>query len=257
MASSDVDLMEATVKHLTSVKKERTRFYGAVFLPDGKLLVSDKANCRLLLFEDDFFYIQEFKLPDAPYDITIGSNQKIYVLMFKNKLLKCEIDGDDFTILETYDVANGTVSIQTYNDQLVTCCSEAVKILDLEGKEVQSFKKSNCKSELVVSTKLKRFYLITDHGEVSGRKLSDGNEVFNFTNPALTSISSIALDRNDNVYATSYDSKKLFQISKNRRKHRVLLEKFEKVNKPDTIVFHPSKDMFIIFASEDFDVYQF
>ncbi|CAG2202004.1 TRIM71 [Mytilus edulis] len=156
MASSDVDFMEAPVKHVISVKKEKAKFGGAVFLPDGKLLVADKDNCRLLLFEDDFFYQQEFKLPDKPYDITIGSDQKIYVTMFKNKLLKCEIDGDDLNILQTYDAPAGTYYLDAFNDQLVACCSGAFKILDSDGKEVQSFK-TDCESPIAVSTKQKDF----------------------------------------------------------------------------------------------------
>ncbi|CAG2238082.1 unnamed protein product [Mytilus edulis] len=258
MASSDVDFMEAPVKHVISVKKERAKFGGAVFLPDGELLVSDKDNCRLLLFADDFFYQQEFKLPDKPYDITIGSDQKIYVTMFKNKLLKCEIDGDDLNILQTYDAPAGTYYLDAFNDQLVACCSGAFKILDSDGKEVQSFKRSGFETPMAVSTKQKRFYHKTDNSEVIGRKLSDGNEVFNFKDDSLSSVSGIALDCQDNVYATGFSSKNLVQISKNRRKHRVLVEKFNKVTKPASILFHQSKNLFVIFGqSDDFDVYQF
>ncbi|CAC5415516.1 unnamed protein product [Mytilus coruscus] len=241
MASSDVDLMEAPVKHVTSVKKERAKFGGAVFLPDGELLVADKDNCRLLLFADDFFYLQEF------------GSEDIYVSMYKNKLLKCEIDGDDLNILETYDAAAGTYTIDAFNDHLVTCCSGAFKILDSDGKEVQSFKRSCFETPIAVSPKQKRFNHKTDNDEVIGR-----NEVFNFKDHSLSSVSGVALDCQDNVYATGFSSKNLVQISKNRRKHRVLVEKFNKVTKPASILFHPSKNLFVIFGqSDDFEVYQF
>ncbi|VDI82554.1 Hypothetical predicted protein [Mytilus galloprovincialis] len=155
--------------------------------------------------------------------------------MFKNKLLKCEIDGDDLNILQTYDAPTGTYYLDAFNDQLVACCSGAFKILDFDGKEVQSFKRSGFETPIAVSTKQKRFYHKTDNSEVIGRKLSDGNEVFNFKDDSLSSVSGIALDCQDNVYATGFSSKNLVQISKNRRKHRVLVEKFNKVTKPATV----------------------
>lgn len=258
MASGDVDLMEASIKHVTTITKDKTCFGGAVFLPNGDLLVAELSDQRLLLFADDFFYLQEFKLPNKPYDITIGSDGKLYIPMNNKTLIKCEIDGDDLNILDTFEIDKGTYFIDAYQDQLVTSCTDYFKFLDLTGKEVNSYKRSGGQTVVKVSTNLKRFYHRYEH-EVVGRKISDGNEVFNFTDTnSLRSVIGIALDSQDNVYATGQTSKNVVQISKNRRKHRVLVEKFKRISVPDNILFHPRKNMFVVFAQRcDFEVYEF
>lgn len=258
MASGDINFMDAPVKHIITVNKERANFTGAVFLPTGELLVAERDHERLLLFADDFFYLQEFKLPNRPYDITIGTDGKLYITMHKNKLLKCEIIGDDINILDTYDVTASTFNIGLYKDTLITTCQDYFKILDTNGKELKSFRRHSGEELLAVSSSLGRFYHKNGHGELVGRKISDSNEVFNFKDKSLSGISGIAIDCQGNVYATGYETKNLVQISKNRRKHRVLIEKFDKITKPGNIMFHPIKNMFVIFAYSDvFEVYEF
>lgn len=256
-------LFESSLKHLLSVKQEdlKTKFGGTgIFLPSGELLVPDVGDAnRLLLFADeDFFYIQEFQLPHKPYDIALGNDEKIYVTIVGGKMLKCEIDGDDLNILETIEVPSGTDYIDTHPDGFMVCTKAGFQVIDSEGKSKATFKKPSFSHPICVSAKQKRFYHRGENdGTLIGQKLSDGNEVFN-CNQKFGSISNIQVDADDNVLAVSPGSCCIYQVSKDRRKHRTLIDKFEKITKPSCILYNSKKDLIVVYTSgNSFEVYKF
>ncbi|KAL3871330.1 hypothetical protein ACJMK2_039337 [Sinanodonta woodiana] len=110
---------------------------GSLFLPDGRLVLIDKNNPSLRLYDKTFTYLSRVRLPAPPRDLTCTGPTELVVLMDKKIINFFTIDADGFKstrIIHKDEQYNGIACLR---DELVVTLGSGrnagVKILDMDG----------------------------------------------------------------------------------------------------------------------------
>ncbi|KAK3593384.1 hypothetical protein CHS0354_021956 [Potamilus streckersoni] len=110
---------------------------GSIFLPDGRLVLIDKNNPSLRLYDKKFTYLSRVRLPAPPRDLTCTGPTELVVLMDKKIINFFIVDDDGFKstrIIHKDEQYNG---IACLGDELVVTLGSGrnagVKILDMDG----------------------------------------------------------------------------------------------------------------------------
>ncbi|XP_060085851.1 uncharacterized protein LOC132565232 [Ylistrum balloti] len=231
---------------------------GGCFLDDGRLLLTDYNNKKLILFDDNYNYIRHIPVDGWPYDVTKGSGLgELYVVLCRNVVLRCFLNHEDLIIRDRIRVPEDVRCLSVLDNVIFTGSRSAVSIISSDGVTLETIPKAGGNTYLATST-LQRTFFHKDGDNILCRTL-DGNELFRYEDSHLVDPRGMCLDHDGNLYVCGYKSHNLIQISHDGQKGRVVLNRLHKISRPMAIVFHPNKQQFIVTSyGEDiaFEVYQ-
>ncbi|XP_033745684.1 uncharacterized protein LOC117331196 [Pecten maximus] len=233
---------------------------GGIFIDSDKLLITDRNNNRLLMFDDTYSYLREYKLSDRPTDIARGHTaDEIFVVVGENQIQRCTLHNNQLSVTNKISTARGTLGITLLGDSILVGTSESVKILSPDGKVTKSIKKKGYNTYLAVST-TKSMLHHRDGNDVVCRGLYNGEVVYRYSDLGLKGPRGIGLDQDSNVYVCGHHSGNVYIISPDRSRGKVLLPKLSDITHPWCIVVHPTKQEFLVTSSKGstaLEVYRF
>ncbi|XP_033761522.1 uncharacterized protein LOC117343287 [Pecten maximus] len=231
---------------------------GGCFLDDGRLLLSDYNNKKLILFDDNYNYVRHIPVDGWPYDVTKGSGEgEVYVVLCRSMVLRCQLNHEDLVIKDKIRVPVDVRCMSVLNDVIFAGSRSAVSMVTLDGVTIDTIPKTGGNTYIATSS-LQRKFFHKDGDNILCRTL-DGNELFRYENSRLVDPRGMCLDHDDNLYVCGYKSQNLIKISPDGQKGRVVLNRLHKITRPMAIVYHPKRQQFIVTSyGEDiaFEVYQ-
>ncbi|OWF39453.1 uncharacterized protein LOC110465035 [Mizuhopecten yessoensis] len=231
---------------------------GGCFLDDGRLLLSDYNNKKLILFDDSYNYIKHISVDGWPYDVTRGRGEgEIYIVLCKSVILRCHLNDDELIIRDRIRVPDDVRCVSVLDDVIFTGSRSAVSMMTLDGVILEALPKAGGNTYLASSSLHRKFF--HKDGDIILCRTLDGNEVFRYEDSHLIDPRGMCLDHDDNLYVCGYKSKNLIKITHDGQRGRVVLNRLHKILRPMAIVYHPTKQQFIVTSyGEDtaFEVYQ-
>ncbi|XP_033750915.1 uncharacterized protein LOC117335102 [Pecten maximus] len=267
--TSLINLMNTNVKINKVVRREgvglekEVDLAGGTFLHDGRLLIADYSDNRLIQFDDQFHVINTLPVAGQPTDVSLGlDDSDIFVCINEERVVNFSLGTrGDLVPKNEFTTKNSVWSVAAFDSILVTGGGGYIVQTSKDGCEVgKSELRSGDVNSFVAKHDASRTYYYTDGQFIMCNRL--GGEAV-FRHDAQRSGGGIAVDQEGNAYVGFVNEDKtggVYQVSHDGRRSRVLVEALSRIIDPYAIIIHRTKPVFIVVSDDEdtlFEVYEF
>nr|XP_022331924.1 uncharacterized protein LOC111129749 [Crassostrea virginica] len=252
-----MDLATATVRTESELKMpDNGLFYGGDFLGNGKLLLVDNINGKLILCDVDgvLNVVQEKKLSGTPYGVcAIGENEVLVTLPDENKVFR--LNSDSLELKEAVSLRCKCYGIATSGNMTVIGTRDSV-VMYSGGLEVR--RRTKISSDLSntddVALDNEDNVIYSSFSMHTVRKQDKaGNMLFSYTHAKLKLPYGLAVNRNGEIFVGGHHSNNIHILSRNGELLRIL----EGIEKPTWVKFQSDTNRLFVKESSNLKVYQF
>ncbi|XP_033753190.1 uncharacterized protein LOC117336688 [Pecten maximus] len=262
--TQDVNVWTGILSVIKSVQRSslgsgKSYLTSGIFTEDGMLLLTDHIGRRLVLVDQSYTFLEEFKLDGKPTDITRGNEPyEYFVALREDGILRCTFRGGQFTALGRLLSPTGAWGIGFLGNTRVVGTEKFICMLGSDGQDIRSMSKSGADTYIAL-LKAENLLYHKDGNTIVGRQ-SNGVEIFRYMVNSLVYPVGLDLDQDGNLYVCGRNSKNVHLVSKNGLKDRVLLSKLVSINTPYAVVVNPFRQEIVVTSSQEaiaFEVYTF
>lgn len=235
---------------------------GCGIFPDGRIVLCDQANPKLILFSKSFKLEDTLTLASESYDVAIINDKKaIITIPNKQRLQFIEVSPTMTTGMvipldkECYGVAVGGDEIYT------SCCwldAGEVRIFDLDGHfkrkvGVDQNGRPNmfCSPYYIrVNDQSGKIFISDVENETLTCLRSDGKVIYKYKAIDMKCPRGISVDRKDNVMICDEDSCNVFVVNKDGERKNSLITSKDGIRKPRCVAYG-AKDGTLIVGCRD------
>jgi len=181
---SQVTFVEAVTKRELGVN---TWFIGGTYLNDGRLIMADFNNKRLVQLDNKFNFVKEYKIDGKPTDVAAGNNSnEVYIAVNGNSVYKCTL-GTDLKVKNKITSPSGTYGLAVTSDNIIAGTYSEVVYLTHDGSTVKTIPMSNPDSYVAVSQSCRSLYH-TDRNAIVSWTLEGKKTIQTSTRETETSV---------------------------------------------------------------------
>lgn len=220
---------------------------GVAFTKNGDLLIADRRNKKIILFDSAVSSIKSFlTCPSEPRDISvIEEKEAVLALSDEKKLLFVEVSdtlkfGRVIQLeIDPYGItaSHGYIYISSFRDENV------LQKLDKNGNILQSISRTqigfNCSSSYYIRTDVKGDKLYIQNGSQITCCTIAGKGLFTITDANMTEPRGLYVDSEDNTLVCGYSSNNIYIFKSDGTKHKTLLSSGHSISQPYSIAFRP------------------
>ncbi|XP_078315523.1 uncharacterized protein LOC144619946 [Crassostrea virginica] len=253
-----IDLVNATVKTDCVFQISENNIYGGDFQSNGKLLLADNNQMKLILCNIDgiFAVLQEKKLSGSPFGVCcIGKNEVLVTLPDEKKVLR--LDLDSLEIKDTVSLQCKCYGIATSGNITVIGTRDSVVMFsggleERECKTISSYLSGT--DDVALDDEGNVIYSSYSHNKVR-KQDKGGNLLFSYTHEKLKDPYGLAVGRNGEIFVGGFSSNNIHILSGSGKLLRIL----EEIEKPKWIKFQIDTNRLFVMesGSSNLKVYQF
>ena len=247
--------------------KSRCDITGCCFMPDGKLVFSDKYNSKLILLDHSLSVVDSLDLPGKPRDVAaVDSNNAIVTMPVEKQLQFIQvlpslklgriIDFDE----EYYGVAvaAGKIFLSCYNsgDNV-----GYIRVHDIDGNDLgKKLGYHPCGSdvfrfpEYVAVSRSGNKIFVSDgysYRNIVSCLTFDGKIVYQYREDDLNQPQGLLVDDNDNIIVCGCYNSAVVVITSAGRTHKTLLSTEDGISNPQCVSFRPSDGTLVVGGFSD------
>ena len=267
IASGKKVLLDAEVKKSSKVgirlptDKAPPQITGAVFLQDGRVILSDRGNNNLKLLDNKFKMIDSLDFPGQVRDVTFVDNKCVMVILPNHSGLQYIHTDGKLQLGRTILLSKMPLGVSFINGEIFIACKTQGKkqtgeilILDKDGnlkrklgtKPDGSFM-FDCPSHFTVSQSTNRIYVSDrDTSTVTCISMADGNIVYQYKTAELVRARGVYVDAVDNLLVVGETSNNVHLLTPAGKRHSMLLTADNIPRQPCSIGYRGSDDLLII-----------
>lgn len=262
--SQEVDVWTGTLSLIKSVQRSslgsgKSYLTAGVFTESGMLLLTDHVNRRLVLVDQSYNFVDEFKLDGKPTDITQGNEPKeFFVALREDGILRCTFKDGQFSALGRLLSPTGAWGIRFLGNTRVVGTEKFISVVGPDGQDIRSMSKSGADTYLALLKEENMLYH-KDSNTIVGRRI-EGVEIFRYSINSLVYPVGLGLDRDGNLYVCGRNSKNVHLVSKDGLRDRVILSKLVGISSPYAVVVNHHRQEIVVTSSQEtvaFEVYRF
>lgn len=225
--------------------KQSLRMTGCTIAKTGEIIMTDKANQRLLIFEKNGTFRKEINFYGSPVDVVpIRQNIVATTLADKSKIkfVNTETGSTCHKVLIPGPGYGVSICNDNETEKIVTRIRDyGFMILETSGKNSHLVKvPGDC--ILYVTYKADKFYFTKwDTNKVLCCDKT-GKIIWEFENEALKKPCGVALTNEGNVIVAGFESNNIIIISRDGMTFKELYKNYEQLNNPTAVSFHSEDD---------------
>jgi len=247
-----LDLMTSPITFVKSVTKKKlgkdTWLTGGTYLADGRLVMADNNNNRLVQLDDEYNVVKQYKIDSKPRDVAAGHRDNEIYITVSNYIYKCTLD-TKLTIVSRIKAPSDIWGIAVSGDNIIVGTRDAVVILTQDGSIVKSISKSGHNCYVAVSQTQRTMYH-RDNNDIVCRTL-EGKEIYKYQNQILNYPCGITIDTQDTLYICGFDSNNIHQVSSDGQRSRILLDKLHNITNPCSVIFNTHNNELIVTSGNE------
>ena len=275
MKSIQKNLISASVRLLTKVTRGDLNLgevwiYAAKFLNDGRLLTSDRNNRRLLIFNSDFGFIEQFPVAGTPRGLCLSTEgTTVHVVCGGNKVVTYTLQGG-WQETSRFNTEQNTCALDRSGDTLICGTITHVLLYNKDGQKLSSIplQQTRGRATAICTSVNGDMFYHTDGDKLVGRTLPDRKEIFRYSHPSLYYACGPSCDRDGNIlvaaahsiHMAGAHSNSIYQVSPDGQNGRILVDKLNSINYPSCVCCHPHRDVFVVTSYDEdtvMEIYEF
>ena len=252
--------MEVNVKTKTNLRQPRIT--GSLFLPDSRIVLIDRKNRQLKLYDAAFTMVGNEHFEEMPWSVVQMEGMTIAVSLNNNRIAMMEIDGNSFYLIKYISTNYSLCPLVITNDKEFAGLSNSgrshLEMINMDGKTVSQSKMSFAAPLGLAIDKLRNVMYVSCRDENKMYAIDENDEVI-FTFTDLLGPMGVNVDNAGNIYICSSRSNEIIQLNKEGEILRRFLTEKNGITKPLHISFNRDCSRFLV-SSEDSDtvkIYRF
>lgn len=201
-------------------------------LADGNILLADRYNRRLLLYDNNGILLKQVKLPSGPWSMTLTNNNLVAVTLPDNKAVVL-VFTDTLKISNKFQVHDDCRGIACIGSKLfVNCVTNGLKLLTMTGRTIKVFPQYVGYMGLARGPKDRLLATLFAEDRVICLNLK-GKLRYDFTLKSLCGPTSFAVDAtNGLLYIVGHNGNTINLVGNKGKQSRVLLTKKDGIDRP-------------------------
>ena len=252
--------MEINVK--TKHNLRQPRITGSLFLPDSRIVLIDRKNRQLKLFDASFTMVGEEHFEEMPWSVVQMEAMTVAVSLNNNRIAMMEIDGNSIYLIKYISTNYSLCPLVITNDKEFAGLSNSgrsrLEMINMEGKTVSQSKMSFSAPLGLALDKLRNVMYVSCRDENKMYAIDENDEVI-FTFTDLFGPMGVNIDNDGNIYICSSRANEVIQLNKEGEILKKFLTEKNGTKKPLHISFNRDCSRFLV-SSEDSDtikIYRF
>ena len=220
--STDIDQINLKQKTTIKIKGDDRWIKGCEILPDGKLVLVLENMYKLLIYDNNGTYNDEFITKDNPHDIAYIGNDKIAITSFSGKNISL-LDMKTKRLNELYESGEPLYGIAYKDDKLFARCSGVgIRVITLSDTVISDIKfVSESTPRLAVSQSDRIYYPIEVNNEVVCSDIK-GSVIWKINN--VNAGYGVTCQSNGTVFITDWIDHRVIAISDDGTKCKQILD---------------------------------
>ncbi|CAC5389201.1 TRIM25 [Mytilus coruscus] len=228
-------------------------------LQNNKLMFADSSNKRLIIHAENGEFERYVQLNDQPFDITVQNENIVYVTFRRGKNLIVAFDYINYRFKETKDISKtGDISFwgishNSDGDLFILSFPEGIKIITGDG--VEKLIRLNIRNVYNLTINNSKMYFTSRDNNTLHCYETSGKKMWSFKHDKLrcSSHSSLPLatDGQGNIFVCGPLDDVVMCVSDDGKRHKVILDKSDKLNKPRGIFFDKLSGRLLICNQEN------
>ncbi|VDI17567.1 Hypothetical predicted protein [Mytilus galloprovincialis] len=216
---------------------------GMAITDDNKLLLCNRGNYDVLVYNEMNQYITSVKLSSDLWDITVIPKNPIAVVTLCSRNIQF-IDvkklspGKEITV--TTDNTNLT-GITSTSDFIMVGGTGHIYILNIKGKQLSVIKCQSQSRSYIYYKETRKLFYCTNSKKIYGIK-QDGTEAFTFSIKDEKQHRSITTDHHDNIYIVGRNTEKIQRLHPDGSPDRLILTNECGIKDPLALCFNKTFD---------------
>ncbi|KAL4218858.1 Tripartite motif-containing protein 45 [Mactra antiquata] len=232
-------------------------FTGALFLPDGRILLADRTNRKLKLFNSNFVPVVELALSSKPWDVALITGKEVAVsLPAECRLQFVEIDASHMRLTRSFSTDEPCFGVCHTNGKILTVTYDGdppnLKILSPSGKELtyvcvddDGFTLFSKPVYVTCTPNAKEIY-VTDERLGCVVNLKETGELnFNYSALDLGNAAGITVDASGKIFVCGNSSNTVHMVAPNGEKVSVLVTG-DTISYPRAVAYEPREKKLLI-----------
>ncbi|XP_052091227.1 E3 ubiquitin-protein ligase TRIM71-like [Mytilus californianus] len=223
---------------------------GGVFLSDGRIVLADNNNKRLLIYNENGTVFVEVKLNGKPWDVTEVGLNKAALTLPSDRMVQF-FDIKTMRVTQETNVKGRIYGLSSYGGRTVVVCrGSGMLILDEEGQVDTALPIDVTFVEYVCVGPGRIYY--TDWYRKSVHCIDmTGEEIFRLKYNKMKYPLGITLNRDGTVFVVGRDSHNVLHVSADGHQREVILGKQHDLTYPRVISsHHGSRRMFVTYSNK-------
>ena len=245
--------MEVNVK--TKHNLRQPRITGSLFLPDSRVVIIDRKNRQLKLFDPSFTMVGEEHFEEMPWSVVQMEGMTIAVSLNNNRIAMMEIDGNSIYLIKYISTNYSLCPLVITNDKEFAGLSNSgrsrLEMINMDGKTVSQSKMTFAAPLGLAFDKFRNVMYVSCRDENKMYAIDENDEVI-FTFTDLLGPMGVNIDNDGNIYICSSRANEVTQLNKEGEVLRRFVTETNGVKKPLHISFNRDCSRFLV-SSEDSD----
>lgn len=232
-------------------------FTGAIFLPDGRILLADRTNRKLKLFTGNFLPLTELSLSSKPWDVALISNNEVAVtLPAECRIQFVTVDGSYITQTRSISTDEPCFGMCYTDGKILTVTYDGdppnLKVLSPAGKELtyvcvddDGFALFSKPIYVTCTPKATQIYVSDERMGCVINLKETGELNFNYSALDLGNAAGITLDKDGNIYVCGNTSNSVHMVSPSGERVKVLVTG-ETISYPRAIAYEPREKKLLV-----------
>ncbi|XP_063405823.1 uncharacterized protein LOC134689783 [Mytilus trossulus] len=190
------------------VNKGCQRVLSGVFIDDN-IILTDKANSRILCCDHNGLTKEEFKMPSQPTDVARMGDRKIAVASDSRQIYLMDIQ--PFTLIRTMIIDASVWGLSYIDGVFITAYNSTITWLNSEtGVKIKACN-TGFDTRFVTSYKTDEYLYFSGNKSICFK--SAKGEGFDYESNQLSYAFSQDIDYDENIYTTGFDTKNIHQLT--------------------------------------------
>ena len=211
-------------------------------------MLADYTRSRLLVFDIEYNYIRHHDIKYQPYTICTGDEEHVvHVLCYYPHycIVSFSMVGGQCEEQNMLNVDSSAECIAVTGDTFIVGYTGGIVMYNKHGKQINSISTDVLVLAVCMSPDITMFYH-SGYKKVVCHKGDSGEEVSKYSVHSLGYIYGMCCDRDGYVYCVDYNNHNVHRISPDCTTGRVGLDSVMGIDRPFTMCYHHSKDMFVV-----------
>lgn len=236
-----IDIYQYRVKNRWQIKVpvgiNPIRLTGCTVLPTTEIVIADKRNDRLIIFEADGTLKKELEVVGSPVDVAY-TGQKEVAVTFSNKSKIKFVNMENGITSYKMSLTSAACGISVSGDDMIVRLKESGFLYtDKIGRLVRMVPVSD-KCILYVTYQNEKFYYTNWEENIVACCDGAGNTIWTFHNCILKKPCGITIENGGNIFVAGFESHNIVLISGNGKQYRELLNESDNLNNPTAIDYN-------------------
>lgn len=229
------------------VKKGENGLYinSGIINEDGRVILADKYNNRLIIYKDNGKFEREVSLSCAPWDVSGIGNNKVAVSLPDSNMIEI-VDTKQGNTVDKLKVS-GQCSGIAFSDEnfYISVAGEGIQVLDLKGKKLKALPVEVTR-ETFMTGNLKRLYYTHYTTHTVHCTTFEHEQVYKFNHDELNFPQALSVDEEGHVFVSGFISNTLLCISPDGQHRQVLLRQSDGLNSPTAVSFDQKRKVLLV-----------